>query len=78
MKTTMEMYPGNRVEKLSKKQRRIKKSIATYARKLHASEVKIVFYWNEYLGYYAYAWQSAQMEQCKLAVQVCTITKFNK
>lgn len=22
--------------------------------------------------------QSAQMEQCKLAVQVCTITKFNK
>ena len=44
MKTTMEMYPGNRVEKLSKKQRRIKKSIATYARKLHASEVKIVFY----------------------------------
>lgn len=51
MKTTMEMYPGNRVGKLSKKQRRIKKSISTYA-----SEVKIVFYWNEYLGYYAYAW----------------------
>lgn len=44
MKTTMEIYPGNRVEKLSKKQRRIKKSISTYARKLHASEVKIVFY----------------------------------
>ena len=50
MKTTMEIYPGNRVEKLSKKQRRIKKSISTYARKLHASEVKIVFYWNEYIG----------------------------
>lgn len=47
MKTTMEIYPGNRVEKLSKKQRRIKKSISTYARKLHASEVKIVFYWEE-------------------------------
>lgn len=46
MKTTMEIYPGNRVEKLSKKQ----------PRKLHASEVKIVFYWNEYIGYYAYAW----------------------
>lgn len=53
MKTTMEMYPGNRVGKLSKKQRRIKKSISTYARKLHVSEVKIVFYWNEYIGYYA-------------------------
>lgn len=56
MKTTMEIYPGNRVGKLSKKQRRIKKSISTYARKLHASEVKIVFYWNEYIVYYAYAW----------------------
>ena len=32
MKTTMEIYPGNRVEKLSKKQRRIKKSISTYVR----------------------------------------------
>lgn len=41
----MEIYPGNQ------KQRRIKKSISTYA-----SEVKIVFYWNEYIGYYAYAW----------------------
>lgn len=64
MKVKTVMYTGvaqtEPIRKLSKKQRMIKKNLLKRVRKLHTypEEVEICFYWNEFVGYYGYAFCS--------------------
>lgn len=75
MKVITTMYKGEGkaaepIRKLSKKQRRIKKTILRQARfirhkgmdgnKIH--KVTIIFYWNRDIGYYAYAFTDTPWE----------------
>lgn len=59
MTTTMGYYSLQgkvKVNHLSKEMRHYKKQLVRWAKTIGADRLDIVFYWNEYAGYYAYGW----------------------
>ena len=59
MKITMEYYKFNgntEVHHLSKTMKHYTKQLTRWAKAIEADRLDIIFYWNEYIGYYAQGW----------------------